>query len=403
MENNFNFEIFDSPKVSEQEIRQKQIEKAEKRAKNNKKNLTVKIISTAAAAIILLLAAMCTYLFAAPAHNPDRLIKTYINEINSGKWEKAYSRLCFGQKSAIYEDTFINFCNENPEAIAFTGGKIVDYDIEKDNESDNSPTEHKIFYSVNYVLEDGSNGTFYLTAVKTTAKAGKLAKYSVLPNQGCYASLKITVPYATEVRIGSIRFTEPEIENGNYVYNVDYAFARETDFHIKNPYCNEMEEFIELKPGLNTYNFTPEITEECYSNLCKQTEESITSLYTDIISGSEDFSKYKLSNAYRDNQFSNDIEEIKSAVFMGNYTVSDFHVEEAVLKKSFADINKQLNSSAPNEIEIKYDFKYSYKITYDGADGEPVSAVRTGNGYFGIKYILGNEWYINGISANAWF
>ena len=159
---------------------------------------------------------------------------------------------------------------------------------------------------------------------------------------------------------------------------------------------------IEVNPGENIYDFTPEITEECYNNLCKRTEESITSIYTDIINGSEDFSKYKLSDAYKENGFSEDIKKIKENVFMGNYTVSDFKVEEVTLKKSFDDIEKQL-STDENEIEVKYDFRYSYTVTYEGADDKSISQTREGNGYFGIKYVLGNEWYINDISTHAWF
>ena len=87
---------------------------------------------------------------------------------------------------------------------------------------------------------------------------------------------------------------------------------------------------------------------------------------------------------------------------MGNYTVSDFKVEEVTLKKSFDDIEKQL-STDENEIEVKYDFRYSYTVTYEGADDKSISQTREGNGYFGIKYVLGNEWYINDISTHAWF
>ena len=42
MENNFNFEIFETPAVSEQEMEQKRAEKTIRQKKNNKKNLTIK-------------------------------------------------------------------------------------------------------------------------------------------------------------------------------------------------------------------------------------------------------------------------------------------------------------------------------------------------------------------------
>lgn len=403
MDNNFNFEIFETPDYSKEEIQQREAEKAVRRSKNARKNLTIKIAGTVIAVIILMLAVLCCYLFTAPSHNPDRLVKKYVNEINNGEWEKAYSRLCFGQSSPIYEDTFVNFCKENPDAIAFTTGKIIDFDIEKDVEAKDSPLHHEIFYSINYVLEDGSNGTFYLSASKTTAKAGKLAKYSIIPSQNCYASLKITVPSATEIRVGDVRFNEPVIENGNYIYNIDYVFARETDIHIHNSFSNDIEEFIELKPGLNTFNFTPEITEECFNKLNEQTKGYITSFYTDVINGKEDFNEYPLSSYYKENGFNTDLEKMKSDVFFGNYTVSNFAVTKAEPKKSFNDINKQLDGTKKNEIEIKYTFSYSYTCTYNDEAGNPVSVDKTDNGYFSVKYILENEWYISDISSEAWF
>lgn len=403
MGNDFNFEIFETPSASEQEIEQKQFEKATKIAKNNKKNTAIKILGTTAIVIAAVIAVLCIYLFTAPSHNPERLVEKYINEISNAEWEKSYSRLYFDKDTPIYDETYINFCNENANEMALAPGKIIDFEINKDAEDKYSPKSSRIFYSVNYVLEDGSNGTFYLSVMKTNNKNGKLAEYGILPSQKCFASLKITVPASTEIYVRGIKFNEPKYENDNCIYEIGYTFADINDIRIINPYCSEIEEMIEVKPGKNIYDFTPEITEECYNNLCRQTEESITSIYNDIINGNEDFGKYKLSDSYKENGFNDDIKKIKEDVFMGNYTVSDFKVEEASLKKSFNDIEKRLSSTDKNEIEVKYDFRYSYTVTYDGADGKSISQTRTGSGYFGIKYALGNEWYISDISANAWF
>lgn len=402
MKNDFNFEIFETPAISEQEIEQKQSEKAAKITKNKKKNTAIRVLGTIAIVIAAVIAVLCIYLFTVPSHNPEKLVKKYISEINNAEWEKSYSRLYFDKDTPIYDENYINFCKENPSEMALAPGKIIDFEINKDAEDSYSPKSNRIFYSVNYVLEDGSSGTFYLTVMKTNNKSKKLAEYGVLPSQKCFASLKITVPASTEIYVRGIKFNEPKCENNNCIYEIGYTFADVNDIHIVNPYCSEIEEMIEVNPGENIYDFTPEITEECYNNLCKRTEESITSIYTDIINGSEDFSKYKLSDAYKENGFSEDIKKIKENVFMGNYTVSDFKVEEVTLKKSFDDIEKQL-STDENEIEVKYDFRYSYTVTYEGADDKSISQTREGNGYFGIKYVLGNEWYINDISTSAWF
>lgn len=402
MKNDFNFEIFETPAISEQEIEQKQSEKAAKITKNKKKNTAIRVLGTIAIVIAAVIAVLCIYLFTVPSHNPEKLVKKYISEINNAEWEKSYSRLYFDKDTPIYDENYINFCKENPSEMALAPGKIIDFEINKDAEDSYSPKSNRIFYSVNYVLEDGSSGTFYLTVMKTNNKSKKLAEYGVLPSQKCFASLKITVPASTEIYVRGIKFNKPKCENNNCIYEIGYTFADVNDIHIVNPYCSEIEEMIEVNPGENIYDFTPEITEECYNNLCKRTEESITSIYTDIINGSEDFSKYKLSDAYKENGFSEDIKKIKENVFMGNYTVSDFKVEEVTLKKSFDDIEKQL-STDENEIEVKYDFRYSYTVTYEGADDKSISQTREGNGYFGIKYVLGNEWYINDISTHAWF
>lgn len=404
MDNNINFEIFEAPALSKQEIEQKRLEKAAKAAEKSKRNTAIKIFGTLSIVLVAVIAALLIYFFTAPLHNPQRLAAKYIDEINSGEWEKAYSRLYFENSTTIDKEAFINYCNENPQSISFTDGKIIDYAIEKDTESNYIPNCTRIFYSVNYVLEDGNHGTFYLSAEKTNNKSGKLAEYSILPSQKCYASLKITAPEATSVTVNGINLDNPVTENDNIAYEIKYNFDQALNLHFRNPYCNEADETIELKPGINEYNFTPEITEECYNNLCKQAEECIASLYTDIINGSTDFGKYKLLKAYKNSGFNADIEKIKSDVFMGNYSVSDFNIEEALPKKSFADIDKQLSGTGDNEIDIKYDFRYSYTIAYNKDDDNPVTENRAGEGYFSVQYKLcANEWYINNISASAWF
>lgn len=402
MENELNFDMFETPSVSEQKIRQKQSEKAEKIAKNNKKNLTIKIISTICAVLITIVAVLCIYFFTAPSHNPEKLVIKYINEINNAKWEKSYSCL-YLDNTPINKDAYINFCQENAGEMAFTPSKIIDFEINKDAETNDSPKNKMIPYSVDYVLEDGNHGTFYLSAMKINEQNGKLAKYSIIPSQKCFASLKITVPALTEIEVNGIKFSEYITENGNSIYNIRYAFTGTNNIRITNPYCSDIEEVIEIKPGDNVFDFTPEITEKCYNELCEKTKEYITSIYTDVITDNKDFTKYQMSDSYKENGFNNDIEKIKADVFMGNYEISDFKVEEASLAKSFADIDKTLHSNSPNELEIRYNFTYSYTATYNDENGKPVSTTKSNSGYFTIKYVLENEWHINDISTSAWF
>lgn len=403
MENNFNFEIFETPAVSEQEMEQKRAEKTIRQKKNNKKNLTIKAAKIITAVVLATIAILCCYLFSEPTHNPEKLVAKYVNEINNGEWEKAYSRLYFDGASTVNKESFVNYCKENPQNAALASGKIIDYDIEKDTEDKYSPKSSRIFYSINYVLEDGSHGTFYLSAERINNKPGKFAKYGILPAQNWFASLKIIVPQATTVKVNGIEFSNPSTENNSSVYSIPYNFAQTVSININNPFCNDIEEQAELKPGSNTYNFSLEITEDCFNKLSEQTKEYITSLYTDIINGTEDFSKYPLSKAYQESGFNDDITAIKNNVFSGNYTISNFTVTEAEPKKAFSDIDKQLNESTANEIEIKYNFKYSYTASYNDEAENPVSFDKTDSGYFTVKYVLENEWHINDISTSAWF
>ena len=403
MENNFNFEIFEAPAVSEQEMEQKRAEKTIRQKKNNKKNLTIKAAGIITAVVLATIAILCCYLFSEPTHNPEKLVAKYVNEINNGEWEKAYSRLYFDGASTVNKESFVNYCKENPQNAALASGKIIDYDIEKDTEDKYSPKSSRIFYSINYVLEDGSHGTFYLSAERINNKPGKFAKYGILPTQNWFASLKIIVPQATTVKVNGIEFSNPSTENNSSVYSIPYNFAQTVSININNPFCNDIEEQAELKPGSNTYNFSLEITEDCFNKLSEQTKEYITSLYTDIINGTEDFSKYPLSKAYQESGFNDDITAIKNNVFSGNYTISNFTVTEAEPKKAFSDINKQLNESTADEIEIKYNFKYSYTASYNDEAENPVSFDKTDSGYFTVKYVLENEWHINDISTSAWF
>lgn len=400
MDNSFNFEIFETPELSEAELQQKETQKKLKQARNNKKNLTIKIISTITAVIAALAVIFCCYIFTIPAHNPSRLIKSYVTEINNSEWEKAYSRLCFENSTIITEENFISFCTENPAAIALANGKIVDFEIEKDKISDD---KNEIYYSVNYVLEDGNCGTFYLSVIKTSHKIGRLAEYSILPSQSCFSSLTITAPLKTEVSVNGTMLKSPEIKDSSLVYTIKYLFADNTEIASKNEFCNNTNETIKLQTGSNNYNVYTEINEECYNKLCELTKGYITSLYTDVINDKEDFSEYPLNAAYKENGFADDLEQIKADVFSGNYTISNFTVTEAEPKKAFDEISKQLNGSDNKEIEIKYIFKYSYTYTYNDEEGNPVSADKTDSGYFDIKYVLENGWYIKDISSKAWF
>ena len=108
MENNFNFEIFETPAVSEQEMEQKRAEKTIRQKKNNKKNLTIKAAKIITAVVLAKIAILCCYLFSEPTHNPEKLVAKYVNEINNGEWEKAYSRLYFDGASTVNKESFVN-------------------------------------------------------------------------------------------------------------------------------------------------------------------------------------------------------------------------------------------------------------------------------------------------------
>ncbi len=399
MNNDFNFEIFETQPVSDDEKKIADNQKKEKHIKRKKKNLAIKIISSAAAAIIILILAFVCYMFTAPSHNPEKLVKSYITSMEKAEWQKAYSMISFENSTTIDEEQFINFCTENPDAIAFTNTKIIDFEIEKDKVSEDKNT---IYYSVNYVSQDKSSGTFYLTVLKSR-KPKKLSSYSILPSQSCFSSLTITAPSKTEIFINGKALKNPVINNGNLTYIVKYLFAQDTAVTAKNEFCREFETTAKLQPGSNSLNICPEITEECFNKLISLTKEYITSFYTAVINNSEDFSSFPLDSSYLENGFKQDIDEIKSDVFFGNYTISDFKVTDATPKRAFADYKTVLNGNSKNEIEIKYDFKYSYVYTYNDEAGNPVSVNKTDSGYFGVKYILNENWYINDISSKAWF
>lgn len=400
MDNNFDFKAFETPALSEEEIENKARQKELRQRKNNKKNLAVKIMFSSAAALIIIILLFCGYLLLSPSHNSERLVASYLSEIEKADWKNVYSMLNFENSYAIDEKQFIDFCNENPTALLLTEDKIIDFQIEKDKVNPDSGT---VYYSVNYICSNGTNGTVYITAAKTNDKNGFFASYGIIPSQSCFCSLNITAPPETEITIDNKTIKTTENKNGKQLYQIKYLLPQSITINAKNKFCNDYQQDAVIDSKYNSLNICPEISKDCFIELCNDTKNNITAFYTDIINNSEDYGKYSIDSDYKESGFEKDINNIKNNVMSGNYTVSDFKVTEATLQKTYDAYGKELNKNGKNEIEIKYNFTYSYIYTYNDENGEAVSAEKTDSGYFGIKYVLKDKWYICGINTNAWF
>lgn len=407
MSNDFNFELFETPTVSPEEVEtiktQKQIKKQEKQ----KKNKAIKIIGTVIISLLILVLIFFAYIFISPAHNPKMQVRNYISGIENEKWGKAYSAIYFDGTTLINKNDFSAYCSENPKALALTKSKITDYEIETDKISDD---KSKIYFSINYICEDGSSGTFYLTAAKKFNSAGKLATYGILPTQDCFASLNICVPFHSTVTINGKPLEIPQQVDNRLTYTVNYIFTGVYKVKIENEFANNKETEVTVLNGNNTSIINLDINEETYNGLFEQTKQYIPLIYNNVATENEDFTSLPLFDEYKNGEFKNDIESIKEDVFSGNTTISNFTLTNATNEYEADDYPSVLSGGGFCEIELKCTFNYKYTYTYKNDDNEDVSDEREDSGYIKIKYILTNDdsdqnkvWQISGISAKAWF
>lgn len=365
-------------------------------------NFLITTIITVASVLLILAAFAAAYLHFSPKHNSEMLVKSYIHYIAEKDWEAVYAIMPL-EDSFILETDFINFCNNNPNAMDFASSPISDFVIEKDMEDNDF-----IYYSVNYVAQDNTNGTFYITVEKD--------EHKIIPTSKNICSLTIYAPDKSTVSLNGKALDKPEqlsagdSENGsNYYfcsYTVDYILTGTYELKAENEFFEPVETTFEINPGEKKEIYVESsMNENTFNALCGITAEYINNIYSNIISGNSDYSSIIVSEYYAANGFNDDINILaKDINYTNNINVTDFKLTASESAKPFNEYKTIINCGEKSKIQIRLNYDYSYTYTSDNYVGKAFTESRNDSGYFYADYVYENgSWKLCEISGKAWF
>lgn len=408
MENNedINLDLFDNHK----EETPGQTENNKKHKKNKKKlNTALKIVVPVLAALLIIFAVTEIYLSVSPKRNPEKLLNSYISAVLDAKWEKAYKMMPL-ENSFISRQDFIEYCSANPQAMDFADAPISDFVIEKDKIEGSH-----CYFSVSYVTEAKTNGTFYITVEKTKDGVGRFDEYRVIPVSDSICTLTVYTPDKTSVTVNGTEIENHEqivkqdvFSQKSYYYSshqIKYILTGVYSIKAENEFFTPVETDIEIKPGESNKEIYIKqyISEDTYNKLCSITKDYILSIYNGTIANNLDYSSFPVSEEYK-NSFENDMNTIINDAVYSNITLTEFSLTSSEAAKSYEDAKTELNCTGQNKMDIRINFNYDYTYEYTDDTGAAVSESKSDSGYLSIIYLLekGN-WKIDSISGKAWF
>ncbi len=406
---NFDFDNFNKKAVGKTPAEKEVI--LEKRKKTKKISRLINIIICILAIILIFIIGTSAYLHFSPARNPKRLLTQYIDCVTSEKWDNIYKKSSIKNSSFFTEETFVEYCKENPNAMALTETKIKDFETELDKVDGNT-----LYYSVNYVDENGDSNCLYMTVKKVKDGVGKFDKYEVVPVSNYIVSYSIYAPEGTQITFGGKEIKQTEgitktnsILQNNYSYGLylaQYIPVGEYTLTAKANTLQDIETKITATSPSESKNesyleFT--LQEDAFNTLSKNTEEYITTVYDSYINGTLTEKSLPFASTYTKEQLDSLSNSIADEMHTVNpdYKVSSIKVTKTNPRTKYGDF--KINCLDENKIEIVYDFDYDY--TYNANyQGQEASDTCSDSGYFAVTYVYQNgEWKIDNILERAWF
>ncbi len=418
MDEKFNFELFEAEKLPKAETFEGSAEspnpeydaitagRAQKRKKKPQKNTRAPKIICAVLACVIIAAVIfliCPLLSA--KHSPDKFVASYVNSIIKSDWETVYKNSSFFDSPFISRESFVKYCEANPEAFAINKSKITDYKIERDRKDGDIN-----YYSMNYITESGEQGVYYITLQMTVNGFYKYDTYKALPIEGIITRAVIYAPQGTEIAINGNSVKNTSIitptaaaganEYSYSEYKSDYLFAGSYEITATNAAGLDYSQTADISSNNNIFYIALEVDES--SVLYDRAKSAIETLYNGALQNSVNTDELGISKSFEGDKFLTVLKNAESEVYYTNenLSVSDFEITNAKCEKAGSDKTYiAYDSNGETDITISFDYKYTLSNKVDGTSEE-----KTNTGFATVKFIYQNSAYvIDNIASRAEF
>ncbi len=418
MDEKFNFELFEAEKlpkaISNESAAESQNPEydaaiagraAAKKKKSPKKVKAAKIICAVLACIIIAGAIFLIYPLLSAKHSPDKFVAFYVNSVIKSDWETVYKNSSFFDSPFISRDSFVKYCEANPEAFSINKSKISDYKIERDRKDGDIN-----YYSMNYITENGEQGVYYITLQMTKNGFYKYDTYKAMPIEGIITKAVIYAPQGTEISLNGNTVNSTSIitptaaaganEYSYSEYKSDYLFADSYEITATNAAGLDYSQTADISSDNNIFYIALEVDESAV--LYDRTKSAIETLYNGALQNSVNTDELGISKSFEGDKFLEVLKNAESEVYYTNenLSVSDFEITNAKCEKAGSDKTYiAYDSNGETDITISFDYKYTLSNKVDGTSEE-----KTNTGFATVKFVYQNSAYvIDNIASRAEF
>lgn len=364
--------------------------------KTTRQKNKIKILTAIISIILITVTSLLLYINLAPIHNPEILLKKYINAVYNEDWKTVYNSITIKYSPFVTEETFLQYCPK----IRFTQATITDFEAEKIKE------ENELhYYSINYIADDNSTGTFYLT-VKEINKG----KYAVCPTTGNFGTLSVYSAGTTKITLNDTELSSTDITETDPITNNQYTLSKFTiedllpgTYYLtaENEYFDKITTEIVIDDDCNDAELYLEQTmsENGFNKLCNDSKNIISNIYNGIIHNNLNKETLPLSTSFASEDYDAFINSISDDLCKDNpnYNITEFEITDCKPKNGHKGI--KINSKKEDDIDIIFVIDYKYTAQNPDYLGEQYTAQKSDTGYFYIQYVLENgSWKINNIS-----
>ncbi|MDE6124644.1 MAG: hypothetical protein K2G22_05375 [Eubacterium sp.] len=360
----------------------------------------VKILTAIISMILITVTSILSYINLSPIRNPEILLKKYINAVYNEDWETVYKNITIKRSPLVTKEKFLQYCSE----IRFTQAAITDFETEKIKEENDLG-----YYSINYIADDNSTGTFYLT-VKEINKG----IYAVCPTKECFGTLSVYAACTTKITLNDTVLSSTNITETDPITNNQYTISKFTVENLLpgtysltavNEYFEELTTEIVIDDDCNDTELYLEQTlnENSFNKLCSDSKDVISNIYNGVIHDNLNKESLPLSTSFSSEDYDSFISSVSDDLYKdnSNYNITEFEITDCKPKSGYK--NMSFNCKSEEAIDITFAIDYNYTAKSPDYLGEQYTAKKSDTGYFYIQYILENgTWKISNLSQQIW-
>lgn len=371
------------------------------------KKKAIKKTATAVAAILIFgIIIALVYPSVSVQHNPEKLIKKYISAVYENDLEAIYKYTTIKESPFSDKEDF----RSKGSISRFTEADLIDFDIEKIKEENNIHT-----FGINYLAEDNSTGTFYLTAKMTENGFWKYDKYLIVPSINNTGNITVYAAENTTVFISGNKLKPVDEQKTDEIsgrtfgvkkFTAENLFPGKYKITAENELCKDFSTEIIIDNIESNYEIYIEqsITDDFLTVLSDKAKQAAGEIFGAVINSKTDELKPLFTGDFIEKRFDNYIKETSENFYKNNdsYNISGIEILSAPPQTDSDSI--VISGKRECRIDIPLKFDYSYTAENPNFNKQEYKQVKSDTGLLYIQYIFENgEWKINNISQQVWF